>query len=123
MKAELQRVPYQEKAYNCYTRVLYRVKFFSGLILFRIFVNDLNERIRVDFAGTEITLKNRIRSTNYLDKVGKSPRKYKKQLKVKIAMLLKLKEIVQYSGRSINLNKCKIEQDVGLNKAKWGKMM
>lgn len=106
---------------HCHTRGLCRVNFFSDLILFSIFINGLNERIRVYFAGTEVTLKDRMRNPNYLDKLGRSPRKYIMQLNVKIAMLLKLKESVQYYGRNIHLNKSKMEQDVGLNKGKMEK--
>lgn len=106
---------------HCHTRVLRRVKFFSGLVPFCIFINDLKERIRVHFAGVKIRLRDRIRNPKYLDKLGKYSRKHIMKLNVKIAMLLKHKEIVAYFGRNVHLNKCNMEQDVGLNKGNMGK--
>lgn len=54
-------------------------------------MNDFNEKIRVYFAGAEITPRDRITKANYLEKLGKSLTKHMRKLSVQ--MLLKLKEI------------------------------
>lgn len=91
---------------HCHTRGLCTVKYFNGVMLCSIFMNDFNEKIGVCLAGTEITLKDTIRNPNYLDKLGKSLTKYMRKLSAQML-----------------LNSKKLFHDlVGIN-ARWSKML